>query len=152
MSDNKNISRRILEEVFSNGRMDMLEQVVSPNYVTHDPAAPIGTRGPQAVRQLATMYRGAFPDLRMTLEEQIGEGDRVVTRWTARGTHKGPYMGKAPTNKSAVVSGITIDRYENGKVIETWTNWDAAGLMMQLGLTDVKSSGADGEREQRAHR
>ena len=80
------------------------------------------------------MYRTAFPDMRITIEDQVAEGDKVVTRWTASGTHQGDLMGIDPTGRRATVTGITIDRISGGKVEETWTNFDAMGMMQQLGV------------------
>ncbi len=130
----KTMSRRVIEEVFSQGRYDALNEVIAPNFVSHDPAIPMEGKGPNVVRGIAEMLRGAFPDLRMMVEDQVAERDRVMSRWTARGTHKGPFMGKPPTNRSAMVSGVTVDRFENGKLVESWINWDSAGLMQQLGI------------------
>ena len=79
------------------------------------------------------MYRGAFPDLHFTLEDVIGEGDRVVVRWTATGTHKAEVMGVPATGKRVAVTGIEVSRFADGKLAETWVNWDALGLLRQLG-------------------
>jgi steroid delta-isomerase-like uncharacterized protein len=134
MNDMKQMSRRVIEEVFSQGRYDALPQMVSPDMVSHDPAIPMQGSGPAAVRGVAEMLRSAFPDLRMVIEDQVAENDRVMTRWTARATHRGPFMGKPATNRSANVSGVTVDRFQNGKIVESWINWDSAGLMQQLGI------------------
>ncbi len=76
----------------------------------------------------------AFPDLHLTIEDEIAEGDKVVTRVTARGTHQGSFMGIRPTGKRAVVTGIVIDRFANGKTVEAWNNLDDLGLLQQLGV------------------
>ena len=83
------------------------------------------------------MYRSAFPDMQLTIEDQIAEGDKVVTRWTARGTHQGELMGIPPTGKQATVTGITVGRVANGKFVESWSNFDALGMMQQLGVVPV---------------
>jgi len=135
MSDqNKQMSRRMIEEVFSQGRFDAIDQMVDARFVSHDPAIPTEGTGPNAVRGVAQMLRAAFPDLRMMIEDQVAENDRVMTRWTARGTNRGTFMGKPATNRTANVTGVTVDRYQNGKIVESWTNWDSAGLMQQLGM------------------
>lgn len=131
---NKMMSRRILEEVFTQGRYDALNECISPKFVSHDPAIPMNGTGPNAVRGVVEMLRTAFPDIRFVIEDQVAEGDRVMTRWSSRATHKGPFMGKPATNRSATVTGVTIDRFENGKIAESWVNWDSAGLMQQLGI------------------
>lgn len=130
---NKAIARQVIEEVFSKGRVDLLEQCYSPDYVGHDPVDPEDTRGIEGMRERVAQYRGAFSDMRVTTEDCFAEGDRVATRWTVRGTHDGDLMGIAPTGKQFVIDGLTIDRFEDGKIVETWDNWDALGLMQQLG-------------------
>ena len=79
------------------------------------------------------MIRSAFPDLRVTLEDDIAEGNKVVSRWRAQGTHQGELMGIAPTGNQMAITGITIDRIEEGKIVEEWENWDALGMMQQIG-------------------
>jgi steroid delta-isomerase-like uncharacterized protein len=131
--DLKAMVRRELEEVYGAGDLDVVDEIVSKGYVGHDSAIPEPLRGPSAVKDAAAGYRAAFPDLRLTIETQIAEGDIVVTRWTATGTHQGELFGIAPTGKQATVSGISIDRFSGGKVAESWTNWDTLGLLQQLG-------------------
>jgi steroid delta-isomerase-like uncharacterized protein len=130
---NKAIARRALE-VFNSGNLDELDDLVSANAVDHDtqnPNADIG--GPEGVKRSVSMYRAAFPDLRITLEDQIAEGDKVVTRWTATGTQDGDLPGLPASGKTSTVTGIGIDRIADGKIAEAWTNWDTLGMMQQLG-------------------
>ena len=89
------------------------------------------------MKESAGGYRSAFPDLVMTVDQSFAEGDLVATRWTARGTHEGELFGIAATGKQATVTGITIDRYEDGLIAESWTNWDTLGLLQQLGAVPV---------------
>ena len=131
--DNKSISRRVAEEIIGKGNLDLADEYFDPSYVGHDVASPEPVRGPDGIRQQAEGYRSAFPDLQITVEDQLAEGDTVATRWTARGTHDGELFGIGPTGKQATVSGITIDRYSGGKIVESWDNWDALGLMQQIG-------------------
>jgi predicted ester cyclase len=79
------------------------------------------------------MYRAAFADFRLTIEDMIAEGETVMARWSCRGAHKGDLNGIAPTGKQFAVSGITVARVANGKIVEGWVNWDALSLMQQLG-------------------
>jgi predicted ester cyclase len=147
VEENKASSRRLLEECFSRGALSVADELVGVGAVDHDPATPErmrSMRGPQLMKQMVSMYRAAFPDLVLTVEDQIGEGDRVVTRWRSEGTHRGELEGLAPTNMHATVTGITIDRYEDGKVAETWTQWDNLGLARQLGAAPPE--GSMGER------
>ena len=81
-----------------------------------------------------TAWRAAFPDFRLTIEDLIAEGETVMARWSCRGTHKGDLSGIAPTGKQFTISGVSIARFANGKMAEGWVNWDALGLMQQLGV------------------
>jgi steroid delta-isomerase-like uncharacterized protein len=83
---------------------------------------------------LVTVYRNAFPDVHFTIDEQIAEGDKVVTRWTGHGTHKGELAGIPATGKSATVTGMGVDRIVNGKIVESWGIFDQFGMMQQLGV------------------
>jgi steroid delta-isomerase-like uncharacterized protein len=131
--DLKAIARRMIEEVYGAGNLAVVDQIVPGDYVGHDPAMPEPIRGPEGVKAAAGGYRSAFPDLSLTVEAQLSEGDLVVTRWTARGTHQGELFGIAATGKQATVTGISLDKITNGKIVEDWTNWDTLGLLQQLG-------------------
>jgi steroid delta-isomerase-like uncharacterized protein len=133
MATNKEISKRIIEEVFSQGRYEVADEVVDPAAVGNDPALPEPVRGAEGLKEAARGYRGAFPDLELSIEQMVAEGDCVVTRWTGRGTHRGELFGIAPTGKEAVVTGMTLDRFENGRLVESWVNWDTLGLLQQIG-------------------
>ena len=130
---NKAAARRIAEEFFGGGKFEIADELVDKNFVGHDVASPEPIRGAEGLKQQAKGYRDAFPDLQLMIEEQIAEGDMVATRWTASGTHKGDLFGISPTGKQTTVGGMTIDRFMGGKVVESWDNWDALGLMQQLG-------------------
>ena len=90
-------------------------------------------RGRRQFQQVIEAWRAAFPDVRSTVEEQVAEGDRVVTRWTARGTHTGDFQGMVPTGRSFTLTGITIERVVDGRIAEVWVNRDDLGLLSQLG-------------------
>lgn len=140
-------SRRLLEESFNNGDFSLVDQLVSPDAVNHDPAEPAhmrGLRGPEVVRRTVQMYRAAFPDVRMAVDDVIAAGDKVVLRWHSEGTHRGELEGLAPTGAHGSVTGISIDRWKDGKVVETWTEWDNLGLARQLGAAPPE--GSIGER------
>ena len=131
--ENKALTRRSIEEIWNKGNLAVADELIAANSVTHDPATPNPGSGPEATKQQASMYRTAFPDLHITIEDQVAEGDQVVTRWTARGTHRGDLMGIAPTGKQMTITGINITRIAGGKAQEGWTNWDTIGMMQQLG-------------------
>jgi steroid delta-isomerase-like uncharacterized protein len=132
--ENKAIARRALEEIFSGqGNLEVADELISPNFVGHDPVSPEDSRGPEGVKEFAMMYRNAFPDVRLSVEDQVAEGDMVVTRWIARGTHQGELMGIAPTGNRVTVAGTSVERIVDGKIEETWDNYDALGMMQQIG-------------------
>jgi steroid delta-isomerase-like uncharacterized protein len=130
--DNKALVRRSIEEAINKGNLAVIDEMAAPNYVYHEPTAG-EVKGPDGLKKLIAMYRGAFPDVRMTIDEQIAEGDLVVTRWTVRGTHRGELMGVAASGKQIAVTGIVITRFANGKAVEEWENYDALGMMRQIG-------------------
>jgi steroid delta-isomerase-like uncharacterized protein len=132
--ENKAISRRADEELFDRGNLDVADELFVPNFVYHDPASGEDWHGSESVKRYATMMRAAFPDLYYTLEDQIAEGDKVVTRYKAGGTHQGELMGIAPTGNRVEITGISIMRIDGGKIEEIWENYDTLGMMQQLGV------------------
>lgn len=130
--NNTTVASRWYEEVFNAGKIELIDELFAPNFVDHDPSNPLP--GLEGVRQLVSMYRGAFPDLHLTIDDEITEGDKVVTRFTGRGTHKGPLMGIPPTGKRVTITAIDILRFENGRIAEHWGNQDLLGMMRQLGV------------------
>jgi steroid delta-isomerase-like uncharacterized protein len=132
--ENKAIIRRGFEEILNQGNLDAVDTYFSPDYVGHDPALPEDLHGPQDFRQFAASYLSAFPDLHITIEDQFAEGDKVVTRFTSRGTHQGEFVGIPPTGNQITVEGISIDRVVGGKSAESWTISDIMGMMQQLGV------------------
>ena len=131
---NKTVVRRLFEEVWNKGNLPVTDELFAPNYAHHDSSTPDVGRGPESEKKRATLYRTAFPDLRLTIEDITAEGETVMARWSCRGTHKGDLSGIAPTGKQFTISGISIARIANGKMAEGWVNWDALGLMQQLGV------------------
>lgn len=134
MSDNKNIVRRLFEEVWNKGHQQVADELFAPTYTHHDSSTPEVGRGPESEKKRATLYRNAFPDIRFTVEDLIAEGETVTARWSCHGTHKGDLNGIAPTGKQFTISGISVARFANAKMIEGWVNWDALGMMQQLGI------------------
>jgi predicted ester cyclase len=137
-ANNASGSRRILEEIFGAGRYEVADELVAAEARGHDPALPGPVLGPEGVKEAARGYRRAFPDLKVTVEQVIPNGDHVATRWTARGTHLGELFGIAPTGKETTVTGISIDRWANGKIAESWVNWNTLGLLQQLGAVPAE--------------
>jgi steroid delta-isomerase-like uncharacterized protein len=131
--ENKAVVRRFIEEVWNNGNLDAINELVSENHVDHDPAQAGSPGGRQGMRAFIEMYRSAYPDTRLEIGEMIAEGDLVAMTWTATGTHQGELMGIAPTGRSVTVSGIGVDRVSGGQIVESWANYDALGMLTQLG-------------------
>ena len=131
---NKNVVRRLFEEVWNKGNLQVTDELFTPNYSHHDASTPDVGRGPESEKKRATLYRTAFPDIRFTIEDIIAEGETVMARWSCRGTHKGDLSGIAPTGKQFNITGVSIARFTNGKMSEGWVNWDALALMQQLGV------------------
>jgi steroid delta-isomerase-like uncharacterized protein len=130
--ENKATFRRYVEEVGNEGNLDLVDEIFG-SYLSHQPAGHTEERGPEDVKRFMGEFRGAFPDFHSTIEDMIAEGDKVVTRWTMRGTHQGEFRGIAPTGNRITVTGIGIFRFSDGKVVESWDNFDQLGMMQQLG-------------------
>jgi steroid delta-isomerase-like uncharacterized protein len=139
--ENKAIARRWMEELWSQGNAGVADEIIAPTYAVHDPGTPGRAGGVEGEKHTVAMYRTVFPDLRFTMEEVIGEGDRVVVRWTARGTHRGELRGAAPTGKPVVITGISILGVANGKIAEHRLNWDTLGMLQQLGVIPPTGEG-----------
>ncbi len=122
--------------------MDVIDEIFDTDFVLNNPAVP-DIHGPDGYKQLVSDVRSAFPDLRLTVEDQIAEGDMVVTRWTLTGTHKGDFMGIPSTGVQVTVTGIDIDRIAFGKIVEEWTSDDVLGLMQQLGVIPPMEQGEE---------
>ena len=142
--DNKALFRRWIEALNNGTWREAADAVYTTTFVLHDPMAPPGLpAGPQGMKDYVAPYFAAFPDLQFTVEDQIAEGDKVTTRYTGRGTHRGELMGIAPTGKHATATGITIFRIEEGKMAEMWDNSDILGLLQQLGaIPQMAQTGA----------
>ena len=132
--NHKAISRQMIDEVWNKGNMEFFAQTIYPEVGIHDPDNFKYDGGLEVAQQLLTMYRTAFPDIQFTVEEQVAEGDMVVTRWSARGTHLGTLRGIPPTGKQVTVTGMIMERYCDGRPRRSWMNWDGLGLMQQLGI------------------
>jgi steroid delta-isomerase-like uncharacterized protein len=142
MSDAKKVSRRIFEEVWNHRNIAAIDELMAADYVHHDPQSPKFSNGREGYKQLVAYYLNAFPDSHFTIDQEIQEGDTVVTRWTVNGTHRGDLPTLPASDKTFSVTGITVARLQDGKFVESWNNWDALGLMQQLGSTSVAAGRA----------
>ena len=132
--ENKALARQSWE-VVTEESLDTLEdalaEVYADDFILHEAGEDIV--GIEGLTQFVSIMRSALPDLRITLEDDMAEGDKVVTRWIGQGTHQGELMGIAPTGNQVTITGITIHRIDDAKIVEEWSNWDALGLMQQIG-------------------
>jgi ketosteroid isomerase-like protein len=133
--EHKSLAHRFREEVWKNLAID--DQICAEDATihAHDPLTPELDKGPVGLKQLVTLYLTAFPDAARTVEDLVVEGDKVVARWTGRGTHQGKLGQIAPTGRQVTVTGIEIHRIAGGKIQETWINWDTLGMLQQLGVS-----------------
>jgi predicted ester cyclase len=133
--ENKEKARLMMEEAFGQGKLEVIDEILDPDFVCYDPNSESGAvRGAETIKQEIEWFRNAIPDLTYTVEDQVAEGDKVVSRYTATGTHQGEFFGVAPTGNRIEMSGIQIDRFdENGRMVEEWPEYDMLGAMKQMG-------------------
>jgi steroid delta-isomerase-like uncharacterized protein len=132
--ENKAVVRRMLDELFNRGNLDLAEEIIASDFVEHDPNMPEDLHGPEEFKEYVAAYRSAFPDIHIAVEDQVAEEDKVATRWTGTGTHEGDLSGIAPTGIRTTVAGMDISRISGGKIAESWSSYDMMGLMHQLGV------------------
>ncbi len=130
--ENKAMVRHYFEHVLNEHNLALLGEICTPDIVSHTAGTP-AVVGLASVQQYIGTFFTAFPDLHFTLEDVVGEGDKVACRYTARGTHKGELQGIAPTGKAMTTTGIGILRFASGKWAEGWLDFDALGMMQQIG-------------------
>lgn len=130
---NKAVARRMVEDVINKRNLALVDELVAPDYTYYEPTVG-AVHGRDNFKKLVGMYLNAFPDLRITVDQQIAEGDTVVTRWTAEGTHRGELLGISPTGRYAKVQGVIIGRYQNGQIVEDFESYDVLGMLQQLGV------------------
>jgi steroid delta-isomerase-like uncharacterized protein len=138
-------SRRLIEEAFGEGRLELLDELCADGFVGHDPIA--GDQDVEGVKQSISGYRDAFPDLTFTIDDIFAAEDKVVMRWTGVGTFENEFMGLQPTGqKGDPVRGMSIDRYdEDGKLAETWGQWDTLTFMRDIGaMPEAAAAGSQG--------
>ncbi len=126
--------RRDPEEVWTEGNLDVIEEIYAEEFTLHDPAAPDEPRDRDDYRDYVERYREAFPDVEYEVEDVIAEGETAALRYTARGTHEGEFAGIEPTGDRVSVSGMEMYRVEDGTITEMWTSYDALGLFQELGV------------------
>lgn len=132
-SDNQSVVKRWWEELWNQGNLAVADQIVAPNFTDHDPASPWVPPGIDGCKTLVTGYRTVFPDIHFAIEQEVAAGDKVVSHWRCRGTHRAELMGIPATGKTIDVEGISILHLDHGKITHQTTIWDAFGMMRQLG-------------------
>lgn len=130
---NKEVTRRFSAEVWGEGNAALADELLAPDLVEHTPF-PASTPGLEGHKQVLAMFRAAFPDLKVTVDEVIAEGDWTFLRWHGEGTQTGPLMDIPATGKTVRVTGMDVLKLENGKIKERWAEINALGLMQQLGV------------------
>jgi steroid delta-isomerase-like uncharacterized protein len=131
--ENKAIVRRLLEQVWNEHRVDLVEEFFAEDVVQHIVGMP-PVSGLEGAKEMTAMGLNAFPDIQLTIDDEIAEGDTVVFRWSMSGTHQGELFGVPATGKQVTRSGVTIYRLANGRIVELWWYADNLSLMQQLGV------------------
>jgi steroid delta-isomerase-like uncharacterized protein len=130
----KTIAQRVDEEVFSaGGDLSVIDEFIAEDFVNHT-APPHLQHGRESLKKLAGLWRTAFPDLKVTINDVLAEGEVVAVAWTGAGTHLGDLMGIPPTGKRGIMSGVEFNKFQDGRIVERWGNNDQLGLFTQLGL------------------
>ena len=124
---------RLFDEVYNQGDLSVIDDIIGRNIVGHDPTGAVPIRGIDGYRQATVLWRDSFPDLKVSVDDVVAEGDRVAARWTLLGHHQGEFMRVPPTGREVNVGGIIIYRLASGKIIEYWGVFDSLNLMRQLG-------------------
>jgi steroid delta-isomerase-like uncharacterized protein len=137
---NKVIVQRFFTDLFNHGNLDVADELVASTYINHNPA-PGETPGLVGLKQFVMALRTAFPDIQFTIEDLIAEGDKVTSRWTATGTHQAEFAGIPATGKQIQITALNIHRVVDSKIQEGWLNWDALGMMQQLGVLPSADAG-----------
>lgn len=135
-SDNKEVIRRMNDEVWAESNLDLVDEYVAEDYVEHNTASPEEIHGPEGYKENVRMLRGGFSNVEVTTEHLVAEGDKVCNHYTITATHDGEFMGIEPTGNEVSVSGMAIARFEDGKLVEDWSVIDVMGLMVQLGVVE----------------
>ena len=136
--ENEELVRRDIEEIWNEGNYDLADELYADDFVHHDPAYPGEIRGPDGQKAFVQMYNDTFrgsPSI--TIEDLITDGDRVCMRWTGYGRHEQEFMGVEPTHEEMTTTGITIARIEDGTIAELWSNYDALGMLAQIGGVEL---------------
>jgi steroid delta-isomerase-like uncharacterized protein len=142
MADNRTTFQRYGDEVWNQGRLDLVDELFTSDHVYHDPVLGELPLGPEGVRQRVGAYMAAVPDAKVTYDDWMVDGDRVLCRWTWGGTNTGELMGLPATGRRASTTGMHLSRFEGGRIAETWVSYDALGFLQQLGVVELRAAEA----------
>ncbi len=134
IEQNKRLVTRYFDEVWNQGKLEVLNELIAPNYINHSPGAPNPKPGPEGLKPIVEAIRKGIPDVKYTIQDMVVAPDKVAVRVVMTGTHTGDFFGIAPTGKRVTVNQFQIERIENGKIVEHWRQTDDLGMMRQLGL------------------
>jgi steroid delta-isomerase-like uncharacterized protein len=132
--ENKVVMRQYFEGAWEQGNLQLLDELLAPDYVNHNPATPDMPTGREGVKGVVSMFRSGMPDLKVVIEDMIAEGEKVATRYTLEGTHEGELFGVPPTGKRLSIKSMTVERVSEGKVRDHWRVSDNLEMMQQLGV------------------
>ena len=147
--DNAALVRRYIDEIWTKGNLNAVDEFCAPDHVSHDPLVG-DVKGIDALKAEVQAYRNGFPDLRFHVTDIVVSGEKVALRWTATGTHRGTFLGQPPTGKAQTVDGVTFARVHNGKLVEQWPMWDTLKVANNLGM--LSAVGAEAPRVEKAEK
>jgi len=133
MTEGEAIARRLVDELWGQRNPGVLDELIAPDFVLHDPSILDLPKGPEGARQYYQMFVAGFPDIQVNNDEVVASGDFVAALWTAHGTHDGEAMGIPPTGRQITITGQALYRVANGQIVEEWVHADIVGLLKQLG-------------------
>ena len=129
---NKALVRRNFEVIWTQCNLEVADEIIDPHYVGHIAALPDTVHGVETFKQVVMLYHLSAPDIRFEIQDQLAEGDKVATRWIAHGTHQGEFMGIAPSGQRMSVTGMSFHRIEQGRIQESWDDWDALSMLQNM--------------------
>jgi predicted ester cyclase len=138
-AENEQLARRYFDEVCNQRRLDVADEIIAADHVSHDNQSPPAAPGPDGIKETVAIYQGTL-DGHWEVHEVLSVGDRVVTRWTGSGTHNAELLGVPPTGNDVSVEAISIMRIADGRIAETWTTWEALALAQQIGAVPAPAS------------
>lgn len=136
-ADLRELSHRLLDEVWNKRNMNLIDELISPEFVIHDPNHT--SKGREEYKNFVHTYLTAFPDTVLTVQDQVADGSTVATRWTATGTHQGPLNGIPGSGRRVTIEGVSFSKAADGKFVESWNNWDSLGMLRQIGAVPAQS-------------